>query len=323
MTKTSEAATRIFNLRTNSLGETQAQFGERFDVTQASVSLWEKGQSDEDVPGVGARLALGNLAAEFLSIEDALWFWEWAGLNEKRMLVAAGQILKAAPSEMVAGLLRELPEGTSWFRVPKENPGVFTPGDMIVLDESHKDVPSLQNQIVLARLTPPKDREKMKRAQEQWPRSGGLVMGRLLLKSYDRRDWLLWYLTLGPFNDTEMSWRASPEGTLNIGSYQHPSVPDEPTPGSEREKLHKKRAEAYGRLKDEVARSRGDEDEGTEKARKDLDELDGQIIAAKAAEQKEAERKAEAEAPEKVKLYDGAEILGRVFAWFNLGGEKT
>lgn len=260
MTKPSEAARRIRALRDSLRMPRQEDLAQAVGVAVTAVSAWERaGEKGTYEPSAENYLRLAKLAARNGLITEACWCVEQAELDEKTLLLIAGQLLEAKPSEMVAALLRDLPEKTRWFSIDDKSPsGVFAPGDVVVLDETHKDVHNLQNQIVLAKLTRP-DPGRMKWSQERWP--NGLFAGRLRVKQYRLADPFYWLAALGPFNDIETSWGGSGESAYVIASFQfRPPITEE---------------------------------------------------------------EAKLQAPEKMILDDGAEILGRVIAWFGgSGGEN-
>ena len=74
---TPEWAQRVAQLR-KKLGLKQVEFAERFGVTQAAISGWERGRKE---PAVEHYVRMGNIADD----TDCYWFWEKAGVNISRL----------------------------------------------------------------------------------------------------------------------------------------------------------------------------------------------------------------------------------------------
>jgi len=235
MTKIPTAGERIYALR-KALGmDKQEQLAKAVDASVSAVSTWERGEFE---PSPESYLALGNLAVKSGRIDEGLWFWRRSGLDEKAMLVAAGKVLKAEPSEMVAGLLRGLPAKTSWLVVDEKTAGaVFAPGDTIIVDESESDaLPDLRpfwNRVVLVDFFVPRAKRPTGGADYIWPE--GLCMGRLSLKLYPDDTGLVWAVEFGPLSE---SFRVPP---LYIGWYQYQIPPEDRDVGlnSRRAKDHR------------------------------------------------------------------------------------
>lgn len=101
-----EYATHIEHARTRK-GISQKQLAEILDVGQPVISSWERGVYP---PSSKSLAALGNLFKY-----DAIKFWEWAGIERKRLLIAAasemlqcGVELKSDGSPEATALLKEI-----------------------------------------------------------------------------------------------------------------------------------------------------------------------------------------------------------------------
>jgi len=62
------------------LGESQATFAKRFNVTQTTVSYWESGRKE---PSVKNYIRMGNVAEQ----TSCYWFWKKGGVDVDRMRI--------------------------------------------------------------------------------------------------------------------------------------------------------------------------------------------------------------------------------------------
>lgn len=195
MAKISESAEGVKRLR-EFLGETRDQFAQHFNVKPPTISAWESGE-EVYAPGIGAYLALANVAAEHGLIEEALLFLEKAGLKEATVLATAGKLTKIELSDRARWFLCRLPERTLWVEVDEKNAGGgFTKGDALAFLPV-TELPELRDQIVLAELRPP-PRSEMNWMEEHWG-DGGYRIGKLVWEPYRREEnfWVAWLRGVG------------------------------------------------------------------------------------------------------------------------------
>lgn len=86
MTRQRELKSRIKKLREEKLNLNQLQFASKIGTAASRVSEWESGKTK---PRTEALYRLGSLAS---NIEDTIWFWRQAGLDEKKIVDAARKI---------------------------------------------------------------------------------------------------------------------------------------------------------------------------------------------------------------------------------------
>lgn len=197
MAKPPEISDRIKALRTER-GESQLQFASVLGMRQATISDWESATTDT-VPSAESYVQLGNLAP----YPDSLWFWQQAGIDQSVMLSAAGKLLKER-GELAENKCVAVPplrteaagKGAAFEFVDAKyvpNPGSVAycvieratcreagliPGDVVILDTSSNNSPSLRpfwESEVLVEVT-----EEVKQLRTARPRPG-LHAGRLRL----------------------------------------------------------------------------------------------------------------------------------------------
>jgi len=291
MKKIPSAGERIKSLRT-ARGETQAQFADVVGVTQPMISAWEGAR---EIPSSETYLRLGNLAA----YPENLWFLEQAGMKSGLISSIANELVKG---RVPIPLARKTPEGIEETQIvvplPERfipNPDstvclivdeksaslVFAEGDVVVLEPASdpQDPQPYWKQIVLVEFTEPG------RDWCHWPT--GLFMGRLHCKRYALTD-LTYFATVGPFNDSERTWRPGRGESIAIGLWEHPGPPKEPDEGSERQKA----------------------------------EAESRVMAAEPTEKMDAQDEAQEQAPEELRVWEGCKIIGRVVAWFRSPREE-
>ena len=198
--KKREIAKRVKALR-DSIGTNQVEFAASLKVARSRVSEWEAGKR---VPSPKHFYQLGSLAPK---IEDTIWFWDQAGLDEYKLLEAGRKVAGDRAKEgeplferrevVLIPRFRQTVEGREEAGPPVPLPAEFIPNPgsticfvvdgkataivdspkaLFILDESEKDAPNLLpfwRQVIFAsfkgRGTPDEQRES------------GIYAGRLIL----------------------------------------------------------------------------------------------------------------------------------------------
>lgn len=160
------------------LGLGQRGLAEAVAATQAMVWGWESGRSE---PNSAIYIKLGNLAAESGLAQEALAFWQRAGLSPDSVLILAPALKKllherVAAKQKLVPILRDFayihspglapapavedwiplplswlqhPDSTSCVRVPHAQVrSLFNEGDLLLVDASDQSFESLWGQIV-------------------------------------------------------------------------------------------------------------------------------------------------------------------------------
>jgi len=199
---------RIRALR-DDLKMNQGQFAKALKVGQSAVSAWEDGKT----PSKETYVLIGNLAP----YPENLWFWGQGGLDSEAMLSAASQRQRERGALPASGRVVEIPfkrrtaygvenagstlslpseiirdlGSTYCLLVGRESTGsLLAPGDVVVVDTSEMELPSLNRQVVLVDFDPPETRSALAldehhRHMAVWP--GGLFMGRLVVRFEDEQ----------------------------------------------------------------------------------------------------------------------------------------
>jgi len=331
---------RIKDLRI-SRGLTQTEFADLLRVTQSMISEWE---GDKTGPSPEAFIRLGNLAP----YPDNMWFWEQAGIDQRKLVDIAIEITKDAVRELIAPDVdfivvkpfreaaedskREfvLPRGlvpnplsTRFLIADEKSAGsVLAAGDIIVLGVPQTEIGDLalfDNGIILAEFGP-----RSETGNPDWPE--GLSLGRLRIRCA-RQDRLQYVASIGPMADSEPMWSIySREGKHVIGYWRHPGIPKEPAAGSPREQLLSEIRKIRERLSEieEEGFKRGSTRQITEEEnllKKEEADLRNRLRHEEECERKKAEEEAAGQGPHSVRLKTGCKILGRAIAWFP-GGER-
>ena len=305
--KKAEIAERVKKLRAELGDLTQEQFADRLGLARAAVSQWEA-ESREPTPE--AYLKLGMAAKES---DTRRWFWQQSGFDVDKLLLAAAQELKSPLESLAEPLVGPIPSGARIYKVDESVAGAFAPGDVFLLEPAAdpQDPKPLWGQLVLVKFEG--------KAPSDWMGwTDDLYVGRLRYAPYTPHlGRILYYqASLIPLNESEARY-----GVPVVGGWTHAGPPKEPVPGSAREVAQQEVGIARARRQElwERAAQRGgaimEEGELAEAGRLRA-EAETRLGYAEQAEMEEAVKEAKLQAPEKIKLYPGALILGRVIAWF-------
>jgi transcriptional regulator with XRE-family HTH domain len=209
-----ESGAKIAELR-DAEKMSQAAFAKGLGVAQSLISAVEKGKA------IPAHLAvrLGNYAAEIKRYQDAVWFWQLAGVKASALVPATIELLRATESPITRGAVTMVPpteNGGRYLAFPSEvlpNPlavryivlpddallPLFKRGDVLIVDDSETKLRALiGSQIVIMRHT-----------------SSLLRKGAQLVRGYERSGlYVGWLRSSGPSDSAIMLDRPSVDGGI-------------------------------------------------------------------------------------------------------------
>lgn len=189
------------------LGMEQVPFAQFLGVTQSRISEWESGKVE---PSPEMYLRLANHG----SPEDALWFWEHAGIDRDALRVAAGELLAGSYSYVTGDVVRLLrmklvhhklaesgrpillskeliPSPASTIGIERERGGA-----VLLVDTSVTDLASLLGKSIAIDSSLPRPWDSQRRP-------AGLVAGPLDLIEEEQAQAIVWFATLSAHSPEE------------------------------------------------------------------------------------------------------------------------
>jgi len=184
--KDSALAKNVERLR-KALQKNHEGFADALGMSRATISAWLRGDSRRP-PSAEALFKLGSLCP---NADDAIWFWERAGLNAQAILDASAKIRfevnRAASSSKVVGISSLGPTSTPGeptlppLTVPaalvpnsrvvrylilgeRHHGGIFSAGDVVLLDISERNSRNLApfwDEFVLVEFAPSEERKSL------------------------------------------------------------------------------------------------------------------------------------------------------------------